>query len=463
MALSRHASITRPLSIAELAARAADFDFSVTRPLQSWLRSAKMLLTEASICEQDGDLQMAYLYLYRHAELVLSKFPQHPEVKDTRYRDEITRARKDVHKNLIRMEEMKPRIQESFNRYLKAVEKRDREAERRLEERRRDGAFSQQRPSTPENHLHEDIGQAINAVENNQLAVDLTRQELRRRDFTRQAGRPPRGSSPSAGQSPSSTKFNYPTVPSKEETMSWDQLPAPARPAKDDFVSPPSLPPKQTPSRDTPSPPTSRPHMPAHKYTITSSATTESGHPLRSLLLPPDLRAKFLSLAAANTSRNLECCGILCGTLVANALTITHLIMPSQTSTTDTCDTTPEGDNALFDYCDENSLLVCGWIHTHPTQSCFLSSRDCHTTSGYQVMLPEAIAIVCAPRSKPDWGIFRLTDPPGLPLVLECRKPGTFHPHEVPGGGGLYTDAVGGGGHVVEAPGLGFEVVDLRT
>ena len=76
-------------------------------------------------------------------------------------------------------------------------------------------------------------------------------------------------------------------------------------------------------------------------------------------------------------------------------------------------------------------------------------------------MLPEAIAIVCAPRYNPDWGIFRLTDPPGLPHVLECRKPGTFHLHEE---GNLYTDALTSGrqGHVVEGPGLTFEVVDLR-
>lgn len=73
-------------------------------------------------------------------------------------------------------------------------------------------------------------------------------------------------------------------------------------------------------------------------------------------------------------------------------------------------------------------------------------------------MLPEAIAIVCAPRHNPDWGIFRLTDPPGLPHVLECRKPGIFHTHDEDR---LYTDALRPG-HVVEGPGLQFEVVDLR-
>ncbi len=40
-------------------------------------------------------------------------------------------------------------------------------------------------------------------------------------------------------------------------------------------------------------------------------------------------------------------------------------------------------------------------IHTHPTQSCFMSSMDLHTHVAYQQMLPEAIAIVCAPKGDP--------------------------------------------------------------
>ena len=73
-------------------------------------------------------------------------------------------------------------------------------------------------------------------------------------------------------------------------------------------------------------------------------------------------------------------------------------------------------------------------------------------------MLPEAISIVCAPKHNPDWGIFRLTDPPGLPHVLDCSQRSTFHPHSETN---LYTDALKPG-HVVEGEGLEFEVVDLR-
>lgn len=215
---------------------------------------------------------------------------------------------------------------------------------------------------------------------------------------------------------------------------------------------PPALPDKVRPEDDT----KSRSDLDPSSFTFKPSAYLENGTPLRTVFLPPDLRTQFLILAASNTRRNLETCGILCGTLISNALFVSRLLVPEQTSTSDTCETVNE--SAIFDYCDSEDLMVLGWIHTHPTQTCFMSSRDLHTHCGYQVMLPESIAIVCAPSQTPDWGIFRLTDPPGLKTVLNCTQPGLFHPHSETN---IYTDALRPG-HVFEAKGLEFETVDLR-
>jgi STAM-binding protein len=134
-------------------------------------------------------------------------------------------------------------------------------------------------------------------------------------------------------------------------------------------------------------------------FTFRPSAYLENGKPLRTVFLPPDLRRKFLQLAASNTRNNLETCGMLCGTLISNALFISRLVIPEQESTSDTCETVNE--SAFFDYCAAEDLMVLGWIHTHPTQTCFMSSRDLHTHSGYQIMMPESIAIVCAPSKSP--------------------------------------------------------------
>lgn len=218
--------------------------------------------------------------------------------------------------------------------------------------------------------------------------------------------------------------------------------------------TPPALPDKVRLEEDTAD--DSRPDLHPSSFTFKPSAYLENGAPLRTVFLPPELRSRFLALAASNTRRNLETCGILCGTLISNALFISRLLIPDQTSTSDTCETVNE--SAIFDYCDSEDLMVLGWIHTHPTQTCFMSSRDLHTHCGYQVMLPESIAIVCAPSKSPDWGIYRLTDPPGLKSVLNCTQSGLFHPHAEEN---IYTDALRPG-HVFEAEGLEFETVDLR-
>lgn len=139
---------------------------------------------------------------------------------------------------------------------------------------------------------------------------------------------------------------------------------------------------------------TSSPHK-TSAFTFKYSASLENGTFLRTVFLPPSLRISFLSLALPNTRANLETCGILCGTLISNALFISKLVIPDQESTSDTCETINE--DKLFDYVDGEDLMVLGWIHTHPTQTCFMSSRDLHTHAGYQAMMPESIAIVCAP------------------------------------------------------------------
>ncbi|RHZ46940.1 putative endosome-associated ubiquitin isopeptidase (AmsH) [Aspergillus thermomutatus] len=244
-----------------------------------------------------------------------------------------------------------------------------------------------------------------------------------------------------------------PSLPPKERFESSD-------PTFTDGASPPPLPGKvsSTPAKVQPLADggNSSPDLNPSSFTFKPSAYLENGTPLRTMWLPPDLRTHFLAIAAPNTRRNLETCGILCGTLISNALFVSRLLIPEQTATSDTCETVNE--TAIFDYCDSEDLMVLGWIHTHPTQTCFMSSRDLHTHCGYQVMLPESIAIVCAPSKSPDWGVFRLTDPPGLKTVLNCTQSGLFHPHAE---ANIYTDALRPG-HVFEAKGLEFETVDLR-
>ncbi|KAF5350532.1 hypothetical protein D9756_008518 [Leucocoprinus leucothites] len=198
---------------------------------------------------------------------------------------------------------------------------------------------------------------------------------------------------------------------------------------------------------------------------------------LKPVVLPREILPRFLAIASLNTSINIETCGLLLGREVwpdgdeggqqqhhnssprgggegRSEYMVTTLLVPRQRGTSDTC--TMDGEELVLEFVDQRSLITLGWIHTHPSQSCFMSSVDLHTHSGFQQMLPEFVAVVCAPKSNPNFGIFRLTDPPGLPTILECKAKEAFHPHpDLP----IYTDADKGHVHMRDAP---LEIIDMR-
>uniref|UniRef100_A0A4W3K593 STAM binding protein like 1 n=1 Tax=Callorhinchus milii TaxID=7868 RepID=A0A4W3K593_CALMI len=155
-----------------------------------------------------------------------------------------------------------------------------------------------------------------------------------------------------------------------------------------------------------------------------NNASRKSIVGLRNVVLPKDLCQRFLIQADTNTVREIETCGILSGKLTNDEFIITHVIIPKQSGGPDYCDT--ENEEELFTFQDQHDLITLGWIHTHPTQTAFLSSVDLHTHCSYQLMLPEAIAIVCAPKRN-DTGFFQLSFA-GMLEVSSCKKKG-FHPH----------------------------------
>ena len=234
--------------------------------------------------------------------------------------------------------------------------------------------------------------------------------------------------------------YRYPSI-AKSEPLAYEAAPPaklrkqqsqppprPQRPPKelrddqrefrDSWVQPPELPSKEpqydstfgrpspSPSHPLPAlppkvaelPPPSPPAKP-QRLAFKAAAYLENGDSLRPIFIPKQLKHRFVSLASDHTRRGIEMCGILCGTAVNNALFVRCLLIPEQKCTPDTCEM--ENETSMLDYCIKEDLFVLGWIHTHPTQTCFMSSRDLHTQSGFQAMMPESVAIVCAPRHKP--------------------------------------------------------------
>lgn len=200
-------------------------------------------------------------------------------------------------------------------------------------------------------------------------------------------------------------------------------------------------PPKSPPKIDRSTKPTS----------LTSTEHRIGG--LHPVLVPNNLVSTFLKLAEPNTLAKLETCGTLCGRLSpdGNKLVVSHLIISKQVVTQNSCTTTHEEE--LLECIESSGLIVLGWIHTHPSQTAFMSSLDLHCQLSYQLMLPEAIAIVCSPKFN-EIDYFSLTPDYGLEFILQCQRTG-FHEHSSTRD--LYTRCK----HVVffDAP---IEVRDLR-
>ena len=158
---------------------------------------------------------------------------------------------------------------------------------------------------------------------------------------------------------------------------------------------------------------------------------------LRTVYCPTEILEAFIDLSRSNTDKSVETCGILAGREVnkGDSLLIDALIIPIQEGYVDRCLMTDE--LSLFEAQIDRKVMTIGWIHSHPTyvriilnkfKDLFLSSVDLHNQLGYQLQLPEALAIVYSPISKlSQTKAFRLRDD-SVADIQTCKQ-GGFHEH----------------------------------
>ncbi|GAP92600.1 putative Mov34 MPN PAD-1 family protein [Rosellinia necatrix] len=534
----------RPLSVKEISERAQAFEWNVNIPFKHWMRTAQTLQQEADIYLCDGNFPQAYLLYLRYSTLILDLLKTHPESKTPEAKKALKTKYFTIDVVINHLEKIKPMLErryEDWRATQEIIDNRTHHLPASPDKVKISATYRQHASKDPALSY---ASRLLDAGENQDLAVELARKEIQRRDAGRRATKRngearhqserrtagfwdtwtqdiahkqadeeevfrnqmestrkaldrdtdlpldrPGGTTGHLSKTPAVVSYSYPKIarslpveyspqhpkdngllppgplrPPKEKVERTSPL-APERPAKTPYAGqPPSRTyPVPRDSHELPSRPPkiheSAPERPKKQQTVAfkPAAYLENGEPIRPIFLPRQLRRRFLEIASENTKRGLEMCGILCGTAVNNALFVRCLLIPEQICTSDTCET--ENEASMLDYCIEEDLLMLGWIHTHPTQTCFMSSRDLHTQSGYQVMLPESIAIVCAPKFDPSYGIFRLTNPPGLSHILNCTQSSTFHPHSVDN---LYTGAEHPPGHVYEHDNLEFYVQDIR-
>ncbi len=136
------------------------------------------------------------------------------------------------------------------------------------------------------------------------------------------------------------------------------------------------------------------------------SESVSPNHELNTVVIPTNLISEFQQISAENTLNNIETGGILLGGLNdENNQCITHTLIPKQQATANAVYMEKEDDWSAI--CDTLSLQIFGWIHTHPEQTCFMSSIDLHSQYNIQRLNENSIGIVVAPTDQTQ--IFSLT------------------------------------------------------
>ncbi|KAF9157318.1 AMSH-like protease [Mortierella sp. AD011] len=401
----RGAKVKKCCSRQELNAM-AEFAMVDSTPIRFYIRSAEQLLKQAEIYRVEGDLQTSYIFYMRYCNLVITLLPKHREYFDPEQKVALIKLKKGADVAMTEIGRLKPILDKRYNEYQEYI--RHLEMITSAQARSTQGFNPQSQDVQPQFDNKEDkehqehrwantsptpgwsLAKALEGVpgtnssqltqqshqyqhhNNFELTSEIQYPEYQRhKNHTR-----PVISTPSIRAQP--------LIPIPTSTP-------PALPRKPVINNAPKLPPKIPLDED------------VHEFS----------QGLRTLIVPVRLLDRFLNIVRPNTIKNLETCGILAGVLSRNKLTVTTLIIPKQTATSDTCSTTNEDE--LFEFQSERDLMTLGWIHTHPTQTCFMSSVDLHTHCSYQLMLPEAIAIVCAPKHDKEYESFAAV----LPLKNE--------------------------------------------
>ncbi|KAG0193825.1 hypothetical protein DFQ28_002977 [Apophysomyces sp. BC1034] len=327
-------------------------------PIRLYFRSADLLIKQARVYKAEGDFQHAYVLYMKYTNLGLSELPKHASYRNNDNKKSIRVVNQNCLEALDALENMKPMLNEQYQKYVDRM---------RAQEKAKEAAIAEQhaiqlrgpqdKAAHPENIQDWSLQDALKGVAGVGYGDDNRKQQspgilhAHYPDASFQNLSDGYKYAPSHIDGPTST-LTRPLLPPKP---SFDRLHMPREPiAEVRDISGPPLPPKPQFEKEViilePGP--------------LSEATTEKGEPLRIINVPKSLQKVFLEIARTNTQKNIETCGILAGKLKLqrnNILTVTTLIIPKQTGTSDTC--TTENEEELFEFQDKYDLLTFGWIH----------------------------------------------------------------------------------------------------
>ncbi|XP_050694007.1 STAM-binding protein-like isoform X3 [Eriocheir sinensis] len=331
-------------------------------PLRRYFRSGQEMVRMANVYADEGSLENAFILYMKFMTLFIEKIRTHPEYATHSSADK-TASNKRVKEILPVAEKLKSQLREKYQReynitlqeHLKAEEedKQRQQQQQQAEERRRRKLLQDSQRRREEEEEEEAEERRIQELQ------ELSLHSNRRRyggEGEEEAPPPPYDALGSV---------SYPIA----ELASPSAPPPPRYSPTLPSVSP------YVPSRDLKPVSPGVPQVDRSSKPVSLLGARSGG--LREVRVPAQLMPNFMSLAHSNTARNVETCGVLAGHMAQSKLLITHLLVPKQCGTADSCTTQQEEE--LFDHQDKLDLITIGWIHTHPTQTAFLSSVDLHT------------------------------------------------------------------------------------
>ncbi|RUS90588.1 hypothetical protein EGW08_001676 [Elysia chlorotica] len=407
--------------------------------IKLYLRSGREMLRMANMYCDDGHFESAFILYYKFITLFVEKLREHPDYRSVPQAD-LSDFKRKVKKVFPIAEQIKLKLKDRYTEEEKIfIEEQQRLAEEQAaEDERRRAALEQQEREDEElaKKLQEEEEAGVRSeLDRKYLQLREKEEERLREEEERRKNQGTRAAtlggtagvaaasntipaafgadgadlvSPSGPATPGSALPPPPSYSQYLNDIARDRPQVPDRSLKKNLgTQEPSVTGQQVPSIDRSKKPSIDHHMSLGEF------GGQMDGALRTVTVPASLMTQFLLAAESNTRREAETMGILCGKMYG-------FVFPPVLSTD------MENEEELIFFQDEHNLITLGWIHTHPTQTAFLSSVDLHSHFPWQKMMPEAIAIVCSPKFQ-ETGIFKLTDH-GLDVIGACREKG-FHPH----------------------------------
>jgi hypothetical protein len=145
------------------------------------------------------------------------------------------------------------------------------------------------------------------------------------------------------------------------------------------------------------------------------------------VVVPEEFVEECEAYAQANTTKGIETLvyGLTSDPFSAPCARVTHMYIPEQVCTPDSCEDVGGGVAA---YCEEHGLRVVLWWHSHPKQLNSPTSVDVHTHAQYQSLFSGAVSIISAPCDPARRvAAYCLTEPFGLTFVETCSVSALEH------------------------------------